>query len=70
MTTFRDFASYAGPGDKDLPMSEVSGYQPVSRIGEVVMNAFGARTACSNPHACAHTASSKRSASPAAQQTR
>lgn len=37
---FRDFASYAGPGDRDLPMSEVSGYQPVSRIGEVVMNAF------------------------------
>ena len=45
---YRDFASYAGPGDKDLPMSEVSGYQPVSRIGEVVMNAFGARTADSN----------------------
>ena len=36
----RDFVSYAGPGDRDLPMSEVSGYQPVSRIGEVVMNAF------------------------------
>lgn len=55
--SFRDFASYAGPGDKDLPMSEVSGYQPVSRIGEVVMNAFGARTASSNPHACTHTTS-------------
>ena len=38
----RDFQSFAGPGDKDLPMSEISGYQPVSRIGEVVMNAFGA----------------------------
>ena len=36
----RDFQSFAGPGDKDLPMSEISGYQPVSRIGEVVMNAF------------------------------
>ena len=36
----RDFISYAGPGDRDLPQSEVSGYQPVSRIGEVVMNAF------------------------------
>ena len=36
----RDFQSFAGPGDKDLPMSEVSGYQPVSRIGEIVMNAF------------------------------
>ena len=34
------FQSYMGPGDRDLPMSEVRGYQPVSRIGEVVMNAF------------------------------
>eukprot|EP00966_Prymnesium_polylepis_P163960 3791102-Prymnesium_polylepis.1 len=30
-------------------MSEVSGYQPVSRIGEVVMNAFGALASHSNP---------------------
>ena len=37
----RDFQSFAGPGDRNLPMTEVSGYQPVSRIGEVVMNAFG-----------------------------
>lgn len=36
----RDFQSFAGPGDKDLPMSEVAGYQPVSRIGEIVMNSF------------------------------
>lgn len=36
----RDFQSFAGPGDRDLPMSEVQGYQPVSRIGEIVMNAF------------------------------
>ena len=37
------FRSYMGPGDKNLPMSnEIQGYQPVSRIGEVVMNAFGA----------------------------
>jgi hypothetical protein len=36
----RDFQSFTGPGDRDLPMSEISGYQPVSRIGEVVMNAF------------------------------
>lgn len=36
----RDFQSYAGPGDRDLPMTEVSGYQPVSRIGEIVTNAF------------------------------
>lgn len=36
----RDFQSFTGPGDRDLPMSEISGYQPVSRIGEIVMNAF------------------------------
>ena len=38
----RDFQSFAGSGDRDLPMSEVQGYQPVSRIGEIVMNSFGA----------------------------
>lgn len=27
-------------GDKNLPNSEVSGYQPVSRIGEIVINSF------------------------------
>lgn len=42
MITASDFQSYAGPGDRNLPMGEVQGYQPVSRIGEVVMNAFGA----------------------------
>lgn len=36
-----DFQSFMGPGDKNLPMSELQGYQPVSRIGEIVMNAFG-----------------------------
>ena len=35
-----DFSSYAGPGDKMLPNSEIRGYQPVSRIGEIVTNAF------------------------------
>lgn len=40
MISAADFQSYAGPGDKNLPMTEISGYQPVSRIGEVVMNAF------------------------------
>jgi len=35
-----DFQSYAGPGDKGLRNTELEGYQPVSRIGEVVMNAF------------------------------
>lgn len=37
MTTF---VGYAGPGDRDLPRSEIEGYQPVSRIGEIVQNAF------------------------------
>lgn len=40
MISAADFQSYAGPGDRNLPMTEISGYQPVSRIGEVVMNAF------------------------------
>ena len=40
MAMARDFQSFAGPGDRDLPMSEISGYQPVSRIGEIVVNAF------------------------------
>ena len=30
-----------GPGDPMVRNSEISGYQPVSRIGEIVMNAFG-----------------------------
>jgi len=38
--TAPDFQSMMGPGDRSLPMTEVSGYQPVSRIGEVVINAF------------------------------
>ena len=37
MISAADFQSYMGPGDKNLPNSEVMGYQPVSRIGEVVM---------------------------------
>jgi len=45
----RDFQSFTGPGDRDLPMTEISGYQPVSRIGEIVMNAFGAQPTHSNP---------------------
>jgi hypothetical protein len=35
-----DFQSYAGPGDKGLRNTEMEGYQPVSRIGETVMNSF------------------------------
>ena len=40
MSMMVDFQSYAGPGDKGLRMTEVEGYQPVSRIGEIVMNSF------------------------------
>tara|TARA_B110001452_G_C15223584_1_gene424157 strand:- start:1110 stop:1811 length:702 start_codon:yes stop_codon:yes gene_type:complete len=40
MSMMVDFQSMAGPGDRSLPMSEISGYQPVSRIGEIVMNCF------------------------------
>lgn len=43
MAMVRDFQSFAGPGDRDLKMTEVEGYQPVSRIGEVVMNSFSTR---------------------------
>jgi hypothetical protein len=39
------FQSIQGPADPTLPRSEIEGYQPVSRIGEVVVNAFG--TQCS-----------------------
>lgn len=35
-----DFQSYAGPGDKGLRNTELEGYQPVSRIGEKVVNSF------------------------------
>ena len=35
-----DFQSFTGPGDRGLRSNEVEGYQPVSRIGEVVMNCF------------------------------
>lgn len=35
-----DYQGFAGPGDRDLPRSEISGYQPPNRIGEIVQNAF------------------------------
>jgi hypothetical protein len=40
MAAIVDFQSLAGPGDRNLPNDEVRGYQPVSRIGEVVINSF------------------------------
>ena len=40
MAAMVDFQSLTGPGDRMLPNDEVRGYQPVSRIGEVVINSF------------------------------
>lgn len=37
---FRDFTAVQGPTDPFLKRSEIEGYQPVSRIGEIVINAF------------------------------
>ena len=36
----RMYQSYQGPTDPNLRHSEIEGYQPVSRIGEVVINSF------------------------------
>lgn len=36
----RDFSSVQGPTDDFLRRSEIEGYQPVSRIGETVINSF------------------------------
>ena len=41
----RQFQSFNGPADPQLRRSEIEGYQPVSRIGEIVVNAFGACSA-------------------------
>ena len=38
--SFSQFQSIRGPSDPLLKSSEIEGYQPVSRIGEVVINAF------------------------------
>ena len=35
-----DFASYAGPGDRDLRSTLADGFNPVSNIGEIVQNAY------------------------------
>jgi len=40
----RNYQSYQGPTDPNLRRSEIEGYQPVSRIGEVVINSFSAPT--------------------------
>jgi hypothetical protein len=40
MASKLNMQSFIGPSDPSLPRSEIDGYQPVSRIGEVVINAF------------------------------
>jgi hypothetical protein len=39
-TTQLAMQSFIGPSDPGLPRSEIEGYMPVSRIGEVVINSF------------------------------
>ena len=50
---FSQFQSVQGPADSRLRHTELEGYQPVSRIGEIVINSFGATTH-PHPHAHAH----------------
>jgi hypothetical protein len=40
-TSTYQFQGVQGPTDPSLAHNAVEGYQPVSRIGEVVINAFG-----------------------------
>ena len=40
-TSQYQFQGVQGPSDPMLKNNAVEGYQPVSRIGEVVINAFG-----------------------------
>ena len=48
----RQFQAYQGPADPMLKSSELEGYQPVSRIGEIVVNAFGmSARKMQSPHA-------------------
>ena len=50
----RQFQSIQGPTDPSLRHSEIEGYQPVSRIGEIVINSFGAPLLL-NTHSYTHT---------------
>ena len=75
--TAPDFQSFMGPGDKNLVQngeqgSLINGYQPVSRIGEVVMNSFGARPAprAPRPALCAPRSAPRADRSPAPARSR
>lgn len=55
----RNYQTYMGPSDPNLRHSEIEGYQPVSRIGEVVINSFSTQPATrtiiyAHFRACAH----------------
>ena len=41
---YSQFQPIQGPTDSRLEHTTLDGYQPVSRIGEVVINAFGSST--------------------------
>lgn len=47
---YAQFQSIQGPADPNLTHSLTQGYQPVSRIGEVVINCFGAKRPRKTPH--------------------
>ena len=56
MGSYTQYQSFQGPTDPLLRHSEIEGYQPVSRIGEIVINAFGAHThAVQRSRSLAHT---------------
>ena len=40
MPVGKDFQTIMGPGDRDLMNTEISGYAPPNRHGEIIMNAF------------------------------
>ena len=47
---YAQFQSIQGPTDPNLTHSLTQGYQPVSRIGEVVINCFGKKRPRKTPH--------------------
>jgi len=51
---YAQFQSIQGPTDPNLTHSLTQGYQPVSRIGEVVINCFGKKRPLKPPQNAAH----------------
>lgn len=54
-TSTYQFQGVQGPTDPILTNNAVEGYNPVSRIGEVVINAFGKTSLNLNTNAQTHT---------------